>query len=158
LRKLRASVVDRLSVVTRINANIHIVDVVLELYPTECGKVVSVTGSNETRVAFAPFSADPPQERSGSLYVSGQISSGFRDSSVRDNLDSVLLGLLIFPRFREHPVDESLQPHHRAFCFQECDSKISPSTFAVWGVKRGEVVRPYAREAGFILRDPLAMS
>jgi hypothetical protein len=140
-----------LSVVTGINANIHVVDVVLELNPAECGKVVSVTGSNKSRVAFAPFSADPPQERSRSLYVSGQVASGFRDSSVRYNLDSVLLGLLIFPRFCEHPVDKSLQSHHRGFGFQESDGKISPSAFSIWGVKRGEVVRPYAWEAGFIL-------
>jgi hypothetical protein len=60
-----------LSVVTGINANIHIVDVVLELYPAECGKIISVTRSNKSRVAFAPLAADPPKKRSGSLYVSG---------------------------------------------------------------------------------------
>jgi hypothetical protein len=101
-----------LSVVTGINANIHVVDVVLELYPTESGKIISVTGSNKSRVAFAPLAADPPEKRSGSLYVSGEIASGFRDASIRDNLNSVLLGLLIFPRFRQHSVDESLQSHH----------------------------------------------
>jgi hypothetical protein len=101
-----------LSVVTGINANIHIMDVVLELYPTESGKVISVTGSNKTRVTFAPFSANPPKKRSGSLYVSGKVSSGFRESRIRDGLDSVLLSLLIFPRFREHTVDKSLQTHH----------------------------------------------
>jgi hypothetical protein len=147
-----------LSVVTGINANIHIVDVVLELNPTECGKVVSVTGSNETRVAFAPFSADPPQERSRSLYVSGEVASGFRDSSIRDNLDSVLLRLLIFPRFCEHTVNKTLQPHHRGFGFQERDGKISPSAFAIWGVERRQVIRPYAWEAGFIFGDPLAVT
>jgi hypothetical protein len=147
-----------LRVIAGINANIHVVDVVLELYPAECGKVVSVTGSNETRVAFAPLAANPPQERSRSLYVSGKISSCFRDSSVRHNLDSVLLGLLIFPRFREHSVDESLQSHHRGFGFQERDGKISPSAFAVWGIQRRKMVGSYAREAGFILRNPLAVT
>jgi hypothetical protein len=124
-----------LSVVTGINANIHIVDVVLELYPTECGKIISVTGSNKSRVAFVPLAADPPQERSRSLYVSRKIASGFRESRIRDNLDSVLLGLLVFPRFRQHSVDESLQSHHRGFGFQERDGKISPSAFAIWGVE-----------------------
>jgi hypothetical protein len=101
-----------LRVIAGINANIHVVDVVLELNPAERGKVVCVTGSNETGVAFAPFAADPPQERSRSLYVSGQVASCFWDSSVRDNLDSVLLRLLIFPRFCQHSVYESLQSHH----------------------------------------------
>jgi hypothetical protein len=147
-----------LSVVTGINANIHVVDVVLELNPTECGKVVSVTGSNKSRVAFAPLAADPPEKRSGSLYVSGKVSSGFWDSRIRYNLDSVLLGLLIFPRFCQHSVDKTLQSHHRGFGFQERDGKISPSAFAIWGVERREVVRPYAREAGFIFGDPLAVT
>jgi hypothetical protein len=100
LGELSASVVDRLSVIAGIKRNIHVMDFVLELYPTQSGKIISVTGSNKSGVAFAPFSTDPPQERSRSLYVSGKISSGFRDSSVRDDLDSVLLSLLIFPRFR----------------------------------------------------------
>jgi hypothetical protein len=101
-----------LRIIAGINANIHIVDVVLELNPTECGKIVSVTGSNKSGVAFTPLAADPPQERGGSLYVSREISSCFRDASVRDNLDSVLLGLLVFPRFREHSVDKTMQTHH----------------------------------------------
>jgi hypothetical protein len=88
-----------LSVIAGINANIHVVDVVLELYPTECGKIISVTGSNKSRVAFAPLAADPPQERSSGLYVSREVASCFRDSRIRYDLDSVLLGLLIFPRF-----------------------------------------------------------
>jgi hypothetical protein len=71
LRELSTSIVNRLSVVTGINANIHIVDVVLELYPAERGKIISVTGSNKTGVAFAPFSANPPEKRSSGLYVSG---------------------------------------------------------------------------------------
>jgi hypothetical protein len=49
-----------LRIIAGINANIHIVDVVLELNPTECGKIISVTGSNETGVAFAPLAANPP--------------------------------------------------------------------------------------------------
>jgi hypothetical protein len=60
-----------LRVIAGINTNIHIVDVVLELNPAECGKIISVTRSNKSRVTFAPFSADPPEKRSGSLYVSG---------------------------------------------------------------------------------------
>jgi hypothetical protein len=60
-----------LRVIAGINANIHIVDVVLELNPTESGKIISVTGSNETGVTFEPLAADPPEERSRSLYVSG---------------------------------------------------------------------------------------
>jgi hypothetical protein len=146
-----------LRVITGINTNIHVMDVVLELYPTECGKIISVTRSNKSGVTFAPFSANPPEKRSGSLYVSGQVSSGFRESRIRDDLYAILLSLLILPRFREHTVDESLQSHHRAFRFQEGDGKISPSTLSIWGIQRREMVGPNAWEAGFILRDPFAM-
>jgi hypothetical protein len=43
---LGASIIDRLRIETGVNANIHVMHVVLDLNPTKSGKVVSVTGSN----------------------------------------------------------------------------------------------------------------
>jgi hypothetical protein len=60
-----------LRIETGVNANIHIMHVVLDLNPTESGKIVSVTGSNQAGVTFAPLAANPPQERRSGLNVSG---------------------------------------------------------------------------------------
>jgi hypothetical protein len=60
-----------LSVETRINTNVHVVDVVLKLDPSKCCEIVCVTGGNKTRIPFAPLAANPPDKRSGGLYVGG---------------------------------------------------------------------------------------
>jgi hypothetical protein len=60
-----------LSVETRINTNVHVMHVVLKLDPSQCSEVISVTGGNKTRIAFAPLSADPPDKRSSGLHVGG---------------------------------------------------------------------------------------
>jgi hypothetical protein len=60
-----------LSVETGINTNVHVVDVVLQLHSSQCSEVISVTGSNQTGVSFAPLSADPPDKRSSGLHVGG---------------------------------------------------------------------------------------
>jgi hypothetical protein len=86
--------------------------VVLQLNPSQSGKIVSVTSSDKTRVAFAPLSADPPQERCSGLNVSGKVSSSFWQTGIRNDFDPILLTLLVLPRFREHTVHKTLQAHH----------------------------------------------
>jgi hypothetical protein len=119
LRELSASIVYSLRVETRVNANVHIMHVVLQLNPSKSGKIVSMTGSDKTRVTFAPLSADPPNERSSGLNVGGEIASCFWQTGVGNNLDSLLLTLLVFPRFSQHTIDKPLQTHNGRFGFQE---------------------------------------
>jgi hypothetical protein len=88
---LSASIIDRLRIETGVNPNIHVMHVVLDLNPTESGKIVGMTSSNQAGVTFAPLTANPPEKRCGGLNVSGQIPSRFWHLRVRDYLNSLLL-------------------------------------------------------------------
>jgi DNA-directed RNA polymerase subunit H (RpoH/RPB5) len=48
LGKLRASIINRLRVVTGVNPDIHVMDFVMQLDASQSGKIISVTSRNQS--------------------------------------------------------------------------------------------------------------